>query len=167
MVVMDSPTRVWPGEEDDCAQALGTRSVLLAGQGNPPTSLTTARPLSSHAQRLGRDRGETPNICCRCASLGEVLVWRVIPALENYSQSTREPCREQAGHTDTDLSPLLWGHCLRLGPGRLHSMGQPCPSAGRAKRLSSSRSGPGCFPACCSNAGCTETFPSVGADTAM
>lgn len=100
----------------------GSGNMLMgttAGRGNPPTSPATARLLSSHAQCSGRDQGETSNICCCCVRLGEVLVWRAIPALENYSQSTREPCREQAGCTGMDLSLSPRGHCLRLGPGKL------------------------------------------------
>lgn len=32
-------------------------------------------------------------------------MWRVIPAIKNYSQSTRKPRRGQAGCTCTDSSP--------------------------------------------------------------
>lgn len=59
-------------------------------------------------------------------------MWRVIPALENYSQSTREPCREQAGCTGMHLSPSLRGHRLQLSPEGLQPGVQPCARAGKA-----------------------------------
>lgn len=147
VVAVESPAGVWPGEGHDGTQAMGTCPVLLAGWGNAATSL-----LSSHAQHTGRDRGETSNICCRCVSLGEVLVWRIIPALENYSQSTQEPSLEPAGCTGTELSPP-----------RLQPIGQSRAGAARAKRLGGSG---GCFPACCNNAGCTKPFGNAGVDVA-
>lgn len=68
-------------------QVAGMVSVLLAGQRNPPSSLAAAQLLSSHAHSSRRDEGGTSNICC---CFGEVLVWRVIPAIKNYSQSTQK-----------------------------------------------------------------------------
>lgn len=39
MVIMDSPTGVWPGEEDGYGQAVEMCFIFLASWGNPPTSL--------------------------------------------------------------------------------------------------------------------------------
>lgn len=86
-----------------------------------PGSLAAARPLSSHARSSGRDGGGTLNTCC---CFGEVLVWRVIPAIKNYLQST-----QKGRHTH--VSPPTWGHCLSLPAAAATE--QPCP--GTAKRL--------------------------------
>lgn len=67
--------------------------------------LTGRLTASSHAHRTGRGRGETSDICCCRVSLGEVLVWRAIPALENYAWSSPELRREQPGRSSEVLSP--------------------------------------------------------------
>lgn len=94
-------------------QMAGMVSVLAAGQGNPPSSLSAARLLSSHAHSSGRDRGRTSNICC---CFGEVLVWKVIPAIKNYYRALKRhaegrqsvPAQTRAHHHGATACHSQW-----------------------------------------------------------
>lgn len=102
-------------------------SSALAVEILPAPCLQLGR-FSSQAHSSRRDRGGTLNTCC---CFGEVL-WRVVPAIKNYLQSTLKPRQGQA-HTDMTSPP--WGHCLPLPMAA--ATGQPCP--GTAKRLRAAR----------------------------
>lgn len=93
--------------------------MLLTGQGNPPSSLAAARPLSSHATAQGGSREEqgTPVAALRGACVESDSCNR--ESLTEHSKATPRAGRVYLHRQE----PSTMGHCLPLpGAAAQHSL---------------------------------------------